>query len=505
LSRYEGTIPPLEIVSGQKPRQIAAEVLQQRRAGGDFTESLLGRALAKAGLSPADRALCQELVYGVVRWQVALDWLIGRKTDGREQNPGLQNLLRLGLYQIFWLDRIPDHAAVHETVELAKHDGFASQAGFVNAVLRGYLREAAETQKLLAGLKTSQSALGWSHPEWLVARWQKRWGAEQTARLLEWNNTPPKTFARVNPLKIWEGRHAGVPNQTGKSGTATRHPSLDEFAAALLAHWREENVEYDFVRRDWLEENLVFELKSHPPLASLESFRQGWFYVQDPGTLLAACQLGAQPGETILDMCAAPGGKTMFLAQLMDNQGRIVAQDISEERLKLIRENCTRLGVTCVETVLNDWNRPHPDPLPQEREQQSSSRKISSNVRFADQLPSIPPLPEGKPFDRVLVDAPCSNTGVMRRRVDLRWRIQPEEIERLHSVQLALLKQAASKLKPGGVLIYSTCSLEPEENQEVVKEFLAGHAGFKLDDERELLPFRDNVDGAFVARLKRRP
>jgi len=498
---------PLKDVSGQNPRQIAAEILRQRRAGGEFTEGLLERALAQAGLSTVDRALCQELVYGVVRWQVALDWLIARKTDGREQKPGLQNLLRLGLYQIFWLDRIPDHAAVHETVEHAKHDGFGSQAGFVNAVLRGYLRETAETQKLLAGLKISQPAIGWSHPEWQVARWQKRWGAEPTARLLEWNNTPPRTFARVNTLKIWEGRGTGVPNQTGKSGTATRRPSLDECAAALLARWREENVEYDFVRRDWLEANLVFELKSHPPLASLESFRQGWFYVQDPGTLLAACQLGAQPGETILDMCAAPGGKTTFLAQLMNNQGRIVAQDISEERLKLIRENCTRLGVTCVETVLNDWNRPHPDPLPQEREQQSSSREISSNARCTDQLPRIPHLPEGegrgegKRFDRILADVPCSNTGVMRRRVDLRWRIQPEEIERLHSAQLALLNQAASKLKPGGILIYSTCSLEPEENQEVVNRFLYQHTEFKLESERELLPFVDNVDGAFVAAL----
>ncbi len=183
-----------------------AEVLLQRRAGGSFTEDLLERALAKTGLSAVDRALCQELVYGVVRWQAALDWLISRKTDEREQKPGLQNLLRLGLYQIFWLDRIPDHAAVHETVELAKRNGFGSQTGFVNAVLRGYLREQAEARKLLADLKISRPALGWSHPEWLVARWQKNLGVEKTAQLLEWNNTPPKTFARVNTLKFRQRR-----------------------------------------------------------------------------------------------------------------------------------------------------------------------------------------------------------------------------------------------------------------------------------------------------------
>jgi len=458
---------PLNDVSGQNPRQIAAEILQQRRPGGDFTEGLLERALAQVGLSTVDRALCQELVYGVVRWQAALDWLIGRKTDGREQKPGLQNLLRLGLYQIFWLDRIPDHAAVHQTVELARQNGFDSQTGFVNAVLRGYLREHDATKQLLAALKTTQPALGWSHPEWLVARWQKRWGAEKTAQLLEWNNTPPKTFARINTLKF--GR-AGSPlpaepaNAEGGAHGVTRPAS--ENTDDLLARWRNEGVVYDPVRREPLEENLVFELKSHPPLASLDSFRQGWFYIQDPSTLFAPIWLGAQPGETILDFCAAPGGKTTFLAQLMNNQGRIVAQDISRERLKLIQENCQRLGVTCVEPIL------------------SSAFSLQPSA-----------------FDRILVDAPCSNTGVMRRRVDSRWRIQPEEILRLQQTQLALLEQAAARLKSGGVLVYSTCSLEPEENQEVVNRFLYKHTEFKLESERELLPFVDNVDGAFVAAL----
>ncbi len=464
---------PLNVVNEQKPRQIATRVLQQRCASGEFIEDLLEIALQGAQLSPADRALCLEIVYGVVRWQATLDWLIARKTNGREQKSGLQNLLRLGLYQIFWLDRIPNHAAVHETVELAKHNGFGAQAGFVNAILRGCLREAGETEKLLAELKTTQPAIGWSHPEWLVARWQKRWGAERTAQLLEWNNTPPKTFARVNTLKTDAGK--------------------------LLEKWRDENVEYDFVRRDLFGradlpvgldarqrvptdfENLVFELKSHPPLAQLESFRQGWFYIQDPGTLLAVCKLGPQPGETILDFCAAPGGKTTFIAQLMNNQGRIVAQDISTERLKLVQENCARLGVTCVETIL-------PSTL--------------------NSLPGQSGATTGQPltcFDRILVDVPCSNTGVMRRRVDLRWRIQPEEIQRLCDLQLNLLKQAAPRVKSGGVLVYSTCSLEPEENQEVVKQFLSGHKEFKLESECELLPFVDNVDGAFVARLKRLP
>ncbi|HUA69395.1 MAG TPA: 16S rRNA (cytosine(967)-C(5))-methyltransferase RsmB [Candidatus Saccharimonadales bacterium] len=431
-------------MSGQNPRQIAAEILRQRQVSHDFTEDLLEKALTQSELSAVDRGLCHELAYGVVRWQATLDWFIARKTDGRKQKPVLQNLLRLGLYQIFWLDRIPGHAAVHETVELVKKNGLGAQAGFVNAVLRGYLREVEAAKKLLAELKISRPELGWSHPGWLVARWQKRWGAQKTARLLEWNNMPPKNFARVNTLQIDAGK--------------------------LLEKWRKENVEYEFVRRDWLPGNLVFELKSHPPLVTLASFQRGNFYIQDPSTLLAVVELNPKPGETILDFCAAPGGKTTFMAQLMKNQGRIVAQDVSEERLKLIQENCRRLGTTCFEYIL------------------PSTFRLQASA-----------------FDRILVDAPCSNTGVMRRRVDSRWRLRQGEFKRLQQIQLDLLCKAAPKVKPGGVLVYSTCSLEPEESQEVVKQFLQANKEFKVEFERELLPFVDQVDGAFVARLKRLP
>ena len=217
-------------MSGQNPRQIAARVLGQRRANGLFVEDLLEIALAGARLSSADRGLCQEIVYGVVRWQATLDWLIARKTNGREQRPGLQNLLRLGLYQIFWLDRIPPHAAVHETVELAKHGGFGQQAGFINAILRGYLREFDETKKMLADLKISQPALGWSHPEWLVARWQKHFGAEKTARLAGMEQHAAENLcsrqhaglgAPASRRRVVQSRHAGgTPALPGKSRRA---------------------------------------------------------------------------------------------------------------------------------------------------------------------------------------------------------------------------------------------------------------------------------------------
>ena len=418
-------------------------------------------------MSPKDRGLCQELVYGVVRWQATLDWLIARKTGGRTQKATLQNLLRLGLYQIFWLDRIPNHAAVNETVEQAKQSGFGPQAGFVNAVLRGYLREFDQTKALLAELKAAQPPLGYSHPEWLLNRWQKRWGAEKAARLMDWNNTPPKTYARINDLKFpaSEIQQAAHPAGAGR-------PALQlKDAGALLTEWRNENVEYDFIRRDWFEENLVFELKSHPPLAKLQSFQQGYFYIQDPSTLLAVHELNPQPGESILDLCAAPGGKLTYIAQLMRNQGRLIAHDTSEERLRLIQENCARLGVTRVETL--------------------------SNSKF-----NATPGQNSK-FDKILLDAPCSNTGVMRRRVDLRWRIRAEEIERLRAVQLDLLRQGAAHLRPGGTLVYSTCSLEPEENEDLIQEFLRDHSGYRVQTQRELIPFVDATDGAFVARLVR--
>ncbi len=426
----------------QKPREIAAQVLRRHQSQSDYVENLLAQAQAGAQLSGPDRGLLQELVYGVVRWQATLDWLIDRKTNGRPQKPVLQILLRLGLYQIFWLDRVPEHAAVNETVELARTLGFGPQSGFVNAILRGYLREQDATKQALAELKTKRVDLGYSHPEWLCQKWWGRYGPAKLATLLDWNNTAPRTFARVNTLKT----------------NATK----------LIERWRDEGVEYDFGRWPWIDEGAMFVLKSHPALDSLGSFRDGGFYVQDPSTLLAVAELKPQPGDTVLDFCSAPGGKTTYMAQLMNNQGRIVANDNAPERLKLVRENCTRLGVTCAGTI----------------------DQAGFEIRNAK-------------FDRVLLDAPCSNTGVMRRRVDLRWRIRPEEIERLRATQLDLLRRAAATLKPGGTLVYSTCSLEPEENSGVVKEFLTANPGYQLEAERELLPFADRVDGAYVARLRK--
>jgi 16S rRNA (cytosine967-C5)-methyltransferase len=427
----------------QNPREIAFRALHRRERGEGYIENLLDEELNRTSLAAADRGLATELTYGVVRRLKTLDWLIAGKTPNAVPRLELRVLLRLGLYQLFWLGRIPDHAAVHETVELGKFLGFRSQSGFLNAVLRGYVREKAQTEQQLEGLKASEPALGYSHPEWLVERWQHRWGPEKTRELLEWNNIPPYTFARINLLRT--------------------------NATDIARIWQGEGVKFTAKTWDWIDEGAVFQLDSHPPLSTLPSFQQGLFYVQDPSTFLAVVELGAQPGETILDVCAAPGGKTTLIGQWMKNQGKIIAQDTHRDRLALVRQNYIRLGLTCVETILAPY----------------------------DSLPK----PERR-FDRILVDAPCSNTGVLRRRIDLRWRIKAEEITRLGQTQMMILRQAAERLKPGGILIYSTCSLEPEENETVLKQFLAECADFELEKQRELVPFRDSVDGAYVARLR---
>jgi 16S rRNA (cytosine967-C5)-methyltransferase len=427
----------------ENPREIALRVLLQREAGEDFVENLLEAALQRSRLSASDRGLLQELVYGAVRWQATLDWLIAQKTTGRVQKPALQILLRLALYQVFWLSRIPDHAAVNETVELAKRSGFGAQSGFMNAVLRGFLREREQTERTLEDLKQTDPSLGYSHPKWLCERWEQRLGRETLLRLLAWNNTPPLTYARVNALRA--------------------EPE------ALREQWAREKVEAKLFPVPWADETLIYELKSFPSLTTLPSFRSGLFYVQDPSTLLAVAELDPKPGETILDYCAAPGGKTTCIAERMKNSGIIIAHDTTSDRLQLVEENCARLGITCVRPAL-------PSTL---------NSQLST------------------PCDRILIDAPCSNTGVMRRRVDLRWRIREPEISRLRATQLQLLCDAVPRLKPGGTLVYSTCSLEPEENSEVVRDFLKENPAMHLQRERVLTPWEHNVDGAYVARFVR--
>lgn len=433
-------------VQFEKPRHFAVRILLRHAQGREFIEDVFEDMIGGSGLKGVDRSLVQEIVYGCVRWQSTLDHFLEKLTKGRTQLPKMRLVLRSGLYQLLMLDRIPGHAAVNESVNVAREIGLEPHTGFVNAVLRSAERDIAQLTKEWEELKVSDPAVGWSHPKWLVARWQKRMSAEDLGALLAWNNQPPPIYARINPLRA-------LPEQTIQS-------------------WRDEGIGYDFCSYDWVPENLVFRLKSVPALDRVSSFKKGSFYVQDPSTLLAVSLLDPQPGERILDLCAAPGGKTSFISQLIDDDGEVFASDLDPRRLQLVTENCKRMHITSVTPFTADE---------------------LANYQNND----------GDAFDRVLVDAPCSNTGVIRRRVDLRWRVTPGEIDRLRATQLELLTRGAGLLKTGGSLVYSTCSIEPEENQEVVSSFLSAHPEFTLATERTLFSVRDQVDGAYVAKLMR--
>jgi 16S rRNA (cytosine967-C5)-methyltransferase len=417
-------------------RETAFDLLICWRRSRLFADELLNDRLEHATISAADRALSTELFYGCLRNKLALEYLLSQ-VAAKEPRSAVAAILMLGLYQIFFLERIPAHAAVHETVELAKsrHGGTsAAEVGFVNAVLRRALTERDTLAAKLGAMRDCEPWVYYSHPRWLFERWQSRWGKKEGLALCEWNNTPPSIYIRTNALKI-----AGKPADLDAE-PAVFHP-------------------------------LAWKVTSSAGIFQTSSWVNGEFYVQDPSTLLAVDVLDPQPGESVLDMCAAPGGKTTYIAQKMQNRGQIIAADSSSSRLGLVGENCRRLGVNIVATIACDGTR------------------LDRCLRRTD-------------FDRVLVDAPCSNTGVLRRRADLRWRIEEKEISRLAALQLKLLNVAGRFTKSGGALVYSTCSLEPEENERVVERFREMHPQFTLETTHSTFPPRDRVDGAFVARFR---
>jgi 16S rRNA (cytosine967-C5)-methyltransferase len=413
-------------------RELALDLLNRWPQSTALADELLEQALAGSSLTQPDRAFVTELFYGCLRRRLSLDFLLAQLAS-KTPRPIVANVVILGLYQLFYL-QTPAHAAVNETVALAKRYAGVAEAKFVNAVLR---RAQRESDALLAKLEETRQHQPWiyySHPEWLWKRWAARLSSESAAALCDWNNQPPPLYLRVNTLKT-SAKPADVPAEP------TDHP-------------------------------LCWRVTDTTGLFRTKSFATGEFYVQDPSTLVAVDVLDPQPGDAVLDMCAAPGGKTTYIAQKMQNRGRIIAADSASSRLALVGENCRRLGVQIVATLACEGTR------------------LDRCLR-------------GEEFDRVLVDAPCSNTGVLRRRADLRWRLTVEEIGRLGALQAKLIASGAKFTKRGGVLVYSTCSLEPEENEGVVEAFLKSHKEFMVETTRSLFPPRDGVDGAFVARFRR--
>jgi 16S rRNA (cytosine967-C5)-methyltransferase len=413
-------------------RELALDLLNNWQKSHQLADDLLKIALDGSTLQGSDRAFVTELFYGCLRQKLTLDFLVAQLANVPPQ-PVVANILHLGLYQLFLL-KTPAHAAVNETVALAKTQAHTSEAKFVNAILRRAEREHDALQARLDATRETAPWIYYSHPQWLWERWMTRLGRESAAAICEWNNQPPPLYIRINTLK-----------------TSTKPADINAEPTTHPLCWRVVNAS---------------------GLFQGNSFTSGEFYVQDPSTLIAVDVLDPQPGESVLDMCAAPGGKTTYLAQKMQNRGRIIAADLSSSRLALVGENCRRLGVTIVATLACEGTH------------------LDRCLR-------------GEQFDRVLVDAPCSNTGVLRRRADLRWRIEESEIRRLATLQEKLLASAAPFTKPQGVLVYSTCSLEEEENQRVVERFGRSHPEFALEATRSIFPPRDGVDGAFVARFRK--
>ena len=412
-------------------RQCAWHILRRWTPEGLYAEDMVDRAAVQHQLSGPNRALLNAMVLAVLRHRTMLDVWIDHLRDHGKLDDETREWLRLGLAQLYILG-LPEHAAVNETVALA-----GRSRGLVNAVLRRSLRE---KDALLHLRREVPPHVRYSLPEWLVQDWTQRHGTEGMEALGEWGNTPAPVFVRVNEL----------------------HPRAAAAVAAIPGAEPCQSPVPGWYR------------VPEPPREELHA---GHCYVQDPSTGIAPHLLRAKPGHTVLDACAAPGGKTAMLAQDMRNEGLIIATDSSAKRIERLRENMSRMSASIVESHFQDWEH-NPEP-PWFRQ------------RF------------GAGFDRILLDVPCSNTGVLRRRVDVRWRLQPDFFPRINATQKALLLRMLALLKPGGRLVYSTCSIEPCENIQLVRAALAEAPGWQLLEDKLLLPHRDHTDGAYAALIER--
>ena len=439
------------------PRAICLEILNRIEKTDAHPDRLLTDSFKRyRHLTSLDRAFLTELTYGVIRWRGKLDWVIRRfsKVPFEKIEVETLHILRLGLYQILFLSRTPASAAVNESVELAKGIRGKGGAGFVNAILRSAIRQKNEipypeiSEDAVLHLSVLQS-----HPLWLIQRWVKEMGVEETLRVCTFNNRISSLTLRTNTLRI------------------DRKDLIEKLRDKKLKP----------VAATYSEDGIV--LNDPPPTSELPFMKEGLYIIQDEASQLITSILNPKPGERILDACAAPGGKTTHMAQKMRNQGKVDALDLSKGKLDLIEESCRRLGITVVRTIKGNAA----EPLP---------------------------IPQGMKYDRILTDVPCSGFGTLRRNPDLKWRRGEKDIERLRQLQFLILSNVSDYLKKGGILVYSTCTVFHEENEDVVEKFLNGHPEFQLDqiDKVAFRPFvqngyfktfppRDGMDGFFIARM----
>ena len=441
-------------------RELAVQILLKVETRKAYADILLDHLLKRTALQARDRALLTQLVYGTLRWRGRLDWhlkrFLSRSLAGTK--PYLRNLLRLTLYQLLFLDRVPDYAAVNEAVELAKKHGGEKAGGLVNAVARAVLRERERQGPNLPGETASRLSVLWSHPDWLVKKWLDYIGADETEALLKANNHEPFLTLRANRLR---GERA-----------------------ALLELLRAQG--FDAEPAPWAPQGI--RLKQGAAVNQLPGFEQGLFQVQGEASQLIPYILDPRPGERILDGCAAPGGKTTHIAELMEDRGEVIATDLSARGLEKLKQNVRRLTVTSVQPFLVDLQKGLTGAL-------------------------------AAPYDRILVDAPCSGLGTLRSHPEAKWHREERDIQRLSRLQKKILRRAAGYLKPGGVLVYSTCTLTREENEVVVEDFLDREKNWALEsvegylprEARHLirgkyflaLPHRHDTDGFFAARMRK--
>jgi 16S rRNA (cytosine967-C5)-methyltransferase len=436
-------------------RGLAVKILNRVERTDAYLERLLDNEMRSAEIKGPDKALLYEIVHGVIRWMGRLDWILNGFYKGTFSKaiPNLKNGLRVALYQILFLDRVPDYAAVNEVVEFVKKLQGQKPADLVNAVLRNIIRNKnsirfPDPEEDLAGYLAAY----YSHPSWMVRRYLERFDRENTEKLFAANNEKPYLTLRINTPKV----------------------QPDEFKSLL------ESVNLKFKVGKYLPE--FFKLQNLTNITAWEYFTKGYFNIQDESAGLACRVLEAQERMRILDLCAAPGGKTAYIASLIHSRGEIVAIDKFESRLKLLSKNMERLGLDCVRTIETDA------------------------LEY-----------QGPLFDRVLADVPCSGTGTLSKKPDIKWKKDMFDIIDLNKIQIKLLNKAAQLVKPGGIVVYSTCSIEPEENFEIVKRFFDENKNFEFQSVRDrfpdeivdengciqTFPHKHKMDGAFAAKLVR--
>ena len=434
------------------PRQLAVLTLSSLEATEDFLREVLDLHLRENDLSSLDQGLYTELVYGTVRMQKNLDYVLSlfSKRPLHKLKPNVLNTLRVGAYQTLYLDRVPDSAAVNEAVKLARLFEHQGVANFTNAILR----QVVKNQKQIAyppfeARPVEHLSLRYSFPEWVIEQWIGQWGFEETEALCLAMNQPPELHVRTNTLRITQEKLTDYLEQQGV------HVESGRYAPEVLR------------------------VKPANKVLQDSALSQGLYYIQDESSVLAGHALQVQSGQQVYDLCSAPGGKTTHLAQLMEDRGGILAFDVNSARLAVVEENARRLGISIITTKTGDATQPL----------------------------------GLKPAPRVLVDAPCSGLGTMRHRPDIRWRKNLHELEQLQNIQRKILDTASNYVQSGGFLVYSTCTLTEQENQEVARWFLASRNNFvsqplpswfpqnreEPDWYRTFLPHRHHLDGFFVA------